>query len=604
MASQGNSRSDDNTVLLVLIPFIGGLMSVLWFAASPFIGFIYKLVRTVESLGIWAVIPGGWGRYFWSVRNGSRYSFESIFFSSVPFNIISALMIAALGWVAYRRVTTQHIDSHIKSDPPIGYKDLMKKQAPLFPSNEFFLLFPMEEYPIDRGPARYPLTAIEFLVSCNAIEGIYADVDAAKPETTGWKIDTQAVTRQLVSVFGPSNPFLDTDFSIASASREEIREKVDALPWHVVSLIYVCLLRIYALSVHIKDDEAFAQAYWTADEHLKSVWREINKIKKDNMDFITLGFIDADDEQLKRAVAAERDQSKTLLTLAEALDAPVNVTVRDATITQKRGDTLKTTVIAREGITALLSAHLTVPETTKSVVAPQKNKKGKPEPISLLNEYPDSERAELAAKAVAFKDLTDVQKAQVKIKRKLQIDCVRNQLHKLITRNGYVFGLTSTLLTEARKSGVLPPALFRWMRFYDYPMWSYLRVVGMNTPTAEVAGMFDHAQVEEKAGEPFFKPFITTSPEGIRREASKYITEKVRSQYRSISRQQLAKNATRNAAPSIRKLVDQVKSKSTSDPEDSVRELAAATRRRNDSNGDFVDVPLAQAHDPDPNETN
>lgn len=598
MASQGNSRSDDNTVLLVLIPFIGGLMAVLWFAASPFIGFIYKLVRTVESLGIWAVIPGGWGRYFWSVRNGSRYSFESIFFSSVPFNIISALMIAALGWVAYRRVTTQHIDSHIKSDPPIGYKDLMKKQAPLFPSNEFFLLFPMEEYPIDRGPARYPLTAIEFLASCNAIEGIYADVDAAKPETTGWKIDTQAVTRQLVSVFGPSNPFLDTDFSIASASREEIREKVDALPWHVVSLIYVCLLRIYALSVHVKDDEAFAQSYWTADEHLKSVWREINKIKKDNMDFITLGFIDADDEQLKRAVAAERDQSKTLLTLAEALDAPVNVTVGDATISQKRGDTLKTTVIAREGITALLSAHLTVPETTKSVVAPKKNKKGKPEPISLLNEYPDSERAELAAKAVAFKDLTDVQKAQVKIKRKLQIDCVRNQLHTLITRNGYVFGLTSTLLTEARKSGVLPPALFRWMRFYDYPMWSYLRVVGMNTPTAEVAGMFDHAQVEEKAGEPFFKPFITTSPEGIRREASKYITEKVRSQYRSISRQQLAKNATRNAAASIRKLVDQVKSKSTSDPEASVRELAAATRRRNDSNGDFVDVPLAQAHDP------
>lgn len=598
MASQGNSRSDDNTVLLVLIPFFGGLMAVLWFAASPFIGFIYKLVRTVESLGIWAVIPGGWGRYFWSVRNGSRYSFESIFFSSVPFNIISALMIAALGWVAYRRVTTQHIDSHIKSDPPIGYKDLMKKQAPLFPSNEFFLLFPMEEYPIDRGPARYPLTAIEFLASCNAIEGIYADVDAAKPETTGWKIDTQAVTRQLVSVFGPSNPFLDTDFSIASASREEIREKVDALPWHVVSLIYVCLLRIYALSVHVKDDEAFAQSYWTADEHLKSVWREINKIKKDNMDFITLGFIDADDEQLKRAVAAERDQSKTLLTLAEALDAPVNVTVGDATISQKRGDTLKTTVIAREGITALLSAHLTVPETTKSVVAPKKNKKGKPEPISLLNEYPDSERAELAAKAVAFKDLTDVQKAQVKIKRKLQIDCVRNQLHTLITRNGYVFGLTSTLLTEARKSGVLPPALFRWMRFYDYPMWSYLRVVGMNTPTAEVAGMFDHAQVEEKAGEPFFKPFITTSPEGIRREASKYITEKVRSQYRSISRQQLAKNATRNAAASIRKLVDQVKSKSTSDPEASVRELAAATRRRNDSNGDFVDVPLAQAHDP------
>lgn len=566
------SGQDNNDILALFAVFaiIGIMLSIMWFAASPLIGPIYRLFRTVESLGIWAVFPGGWGPYFWSVPHRGGFLFKSIFASSVPFNLFSAIVICIIGWFAYRRVSTNHIDAYIKNDTALGYKDLMRIQAPLFPANEFFLLFPLDEYPIDRGPARFPMTAIELLVSCNAIEGIYDDV--AQTEQTsakaqkGWKIDEDAVIRRLVSVFGPLNPFVTQDFS---ASRpESITAAVNKIPWHLVSIVYVCLLRIYAMDVYNDDDDAFADAYSTADDHLKNIWREINDLKKKAGDFITLGFIDADDETLKRAIAAEKDPNRTLLTLQEALDEQVETTENGVTITTSRGNSLRTTRIAREGLVALLTAHISASTTEKIYIPTPKG------PIRFLTDLPASERKKKEGSAKSYSALSDTQKARVAIRRKAQIACASNTLRPLISQNGYVFGLIATLLIKTRRGGILPPAQFRWLRFYDYQMWNFLRIVGMDTPTPEASGMFNHYKNEEKAHVPFLRPYLTSCVEGIRREAGKYITDTVRSEYRKIATQRQARDRVQVAA---KKIAETMRQKDQSSPKTLEQTLQAKT---------------------------
>lgn len=142
-------------VLAILGLFMLALLCMLWFVASPLLGHVYLWSRVVETVGLWLFTD--WGRYFWSVPKGHAFLFASPFYSSVPFNLFFGVMTALVGIKAYRKIVTRHIDAHIRSDKPLDYRDLMRLQAPLFPANEFFLLFPLKDYPLDRGPARLPM---------------------------------------------------------------------------------------------------------------------------------------------------------------------------------------------------------------------------------------------------------------------------------------------------------------------------------------------------------------------------------------------------------------------------------------------------------------
>lgn len=78
------------------------------------------------------------GPVFFSVPRGQGYTFTSIFLSSMPFNWLFAASILGIGFLAYRKAKTAHIDAKIKDDKPVGYKDLMRMQAlissqPVFP---------------------------------------------------------------------------------------------------------------------------------------------------------------------------------------------------------------------------------------------------------------------------------------------------------------------------------------------------------------------------------------------------------------------------------------------------------------------------------------
>lgn len=492
--AQGNTSGSNSNDILLAIPlflFFCAIMSLLWYVASPMIGFIYKLTRAAESLGLWLIMP--WGRYFFSVHKGQPYTFTSIFLSSMPFNWLFAATICGIGYLAFSKAKNKHIDAKIKNADPIGYKDLMRMQAPLFPANQFYLDFPHDKFPLDRGPARMPMTALEFLNSCDAIIGIHNSLEATSAKNTGWVINTEAVQRKLIEPFGAINPFSDRAFP--HTNQEAVEKAVADIPWHLVSIIYVCLMRIHAMEVYIDDDDAFAKSYSTADDHLKNIWREINQLKSRMGKKLTLGFADADDEALQRGILEEETsfKAKDLTTLAETLAI--------------EGPNLDTTKKARSEIVAMLASHLNMDPNQKTFI---KDKKGNPK---------------------LLKNLSRAERAKYDIRQKRLTKTITETIRGLLSQNGYLFGTVATLLLHTRRGGILPPALFRWMRYYDYPMWCFLRVVGMNTPTPEVAGMFDHYQIETKAGRAYSRPYITSSIEGIRLEANKYVTDEMRESY-------------------------------------------------------------------------
>ncbi len=84
-----------------------GLLAAIWAAASPILGRLYAGVRIAESAGLWLFT--GWGRYFTSVPAGKPFDFLSIYKSSLPFGLASAVGTAAIGWAAYRKVSRRHI---------------------------------------------------------------------------------------------------------------------------------------------------------------------------------------------------------------------------------------------------------------------------------------------------------------------------------------------------------------------------------------------------------------------------------------------------------------------------------------------------------------
>ncbi len=506
--NSGASSLGEYGVLTILGLFMLVLLCMLWFVASPLLGRVYLWSRVAETGGLWLFT--GWGRYFWSVHKGQAFLFASPFYSSVVFNLFFGLMIALLGIKAYRKVVTRHIDAHIRSDKPLDYRDLMRLQAPMFPANEFFLLFPLKDYPLDRGPARLPMTALELLVEADALVGIH-DTAALRPGghgPRGWAIDEDRVTERLVSAFGPPNPFARPGFGFTDPV--EIRRALDALPWHLVLLVHACLQRIQALGVAQAEsagEDGFSQVMLDTDAFLKDVWRELCAHKRRAGDRIALGFVDADDRALKLALARESDPDARVQSLREYLDE----TVEHRGVAARRADGFDVVVGARDGILQLLTDHLD--RGADRPVPRFRDAKGRPKRLS---------------------GLSPVERQRYEIAHKAQVKMVTETIRALLCRNAYAFGLAATLLTEARRAGTLPPALFRWMRFYDRGLWSFLRCHGGNAPVPEVAGMWDHYQVEEKAESPLRRPYLTSAVEGVRLEASKYITDRMRSEFAVI----------------------------------------------------------------------
>lgn len=521
--AQNSSPNNMNEGLLiaVLCAIFVGALAALWFVASPIIGKIYAFIRIFETGGTWLLT--GWGRYFWSVPYGKSYAFKSIFLSSVTFNIFFGVLVILIGIIAHYKIKEKHISSKIKRDKPMNYEKLMELQSKSYPANRFFLDYRIaSEYSVSKGPARMPLTALELLMETDAIEGIHQGDTLTDPgAATGWKINEEAVTARLVRDFGPLNPFARKDFPFRNTAT--ISEAISELPWHVVSILYASIARLYALDT-MKED--YDSKIIEVDNFLKDVWREINKGKKQLGERLVLGFMDEDDRRLKSELA-KAAFPKISDVRVQTLPEYLNEIIEHEGENVSRAEAFKTTQIARRELHRILTEYSDV----------------SPDRLVYIKDH--------KGRFKRFRDLSKLELAQYEQVRKKQEQCVTEDFRELLVANGYQFGLLGTVLKATRTAGTLPPNHFRWMRFYDYPLWSYLRIIGMNTPTPEVAGMFDHTQTEAKSHMALTRPYLVSAVEGVRIEASKYITDEMREKFHVIQTQRFAREKTASVRPHI-----------------------------------------------------
>lgn len=523
--AQGNGpqQHSEYFLILILVAFMICMLSLMWWVASPVIGKVYAWARIIETGGLW-IFLSDWGHYFWYTPYGQKFPFLSIFQSSVTFNLFFGIAIFVLGCMAHNKVSSKHLRSTVRHEQALDYKAVMERQAALYPSNRFFLDYPVaEEYPLSRGPVRMPLTALELLIETDAIEGIHEGDTLSNPNAPqGWKVNEELLTARLVRDFGPLNPFSRKNFPFRN--KDAIAKAIDELPWHMVSIMYASVARLYALDT--MDTNDFEQTNSAIDDYFKDIWRELNKCKATMGSRLVLGYVDADDQKLKiEAAKAANPKVKDLrvYTFKEYLDEEIDADGRKIA----RAEAFPTTTKARKELVRILTEFMDVGADR---LVPITDSKGNQK---------------------TFSSLTKLEQARYSQILKKQEHAVAVELRRLLSANGFQFGLIATLLRETRAGGTLPPALFRWMRFYDYPMWSFLRVVGMNTPTPEVAGMFDHYQTEQKSGIALTRPYLVSSIEGIRVEASKYITDGMRQSYSMYRTEKMAQQRARAAHPQM-----------------------------------------------------
>lgn len=77
------------------------------------------------------------------------------------------------------------------------------------------------------------------------------------------------------------------------------------------------------------------------------------------------------------------------------------------------------------------------------------------------------------------------------------------------------------LLADARRGGVLPAALFNWLKGVDRPLWYALSSLGRRVPFVEALGSISHFEAERRAGGPLCPPALAAAVEGLRLEAAR-----------------------------------------------------------------------------------
>lgn len=83
-----------------------------------------------------------------------------------------------------------------------------------------------------------------------------------------------------------------------------------------------------------------------------------------------------------------------------------------------------------------------------------------------------------------------------------------SEVRKLISLNAYTRTLIFSLFEQSRRLGVFQPAEFRWLRFFDRPLWYIVDNIGRRAPFAEGCGVMAHWFFERAARKPIVKPQV------------------------------------------------------------------------------------------------
>lgn len=94
-------------------------------------------------------------------------------------------------------------------------------------------------------------------------------------------------------------------------------------------------------------------------------------------------------------------------------------------------------------------------------------------------------------------------------------------LQPLLARHAYTPTVLLALLAEARGGGVLPAALFSWLKGVDRPLWYALDSLGRRMPYAEGLAALGHFEAERQAGAALVVPALEAALESLRAEIAR-----------------------------------------------------------------------------------
>lgn len=88
-------------------------------------------------------------------------------------------------------------------------------------------------------------------------------------------------------------------------------------------------------------------------------------------------------------------------------------------------------------------------------------------------------------------------------------------IQEVIGQHGYTHTVLMRLLDEARRGGVLPPALFTWLKGVDRPLWYALTSLGRRAPFVEALGACAHYAAERRMGSALSGPAVEGAVEAL-----------------------------------------------------------------------------------------
>lgn len=493
------------------------LFFTIWITRPELIAKLYTVVRQIQTFGLWNFIPSG--SDFTSMEDGHQ-NVWMIFKSSIPFGVISAIMIATVALIAYTKVADEHMDKFITHKNPPDHRAIMKKFALFRPVVRFILDYDEYQLSSSKGAGRLPYSPLDFLFENNLIKRIGPEKDWTNAELKHnfpaphpypfLDIEEERVRSMLADTFGPVNPFLDLK---SLSDMDEIRAAVNALPWYVVVVVAPAIARVQR-SIFF-NEEAYVDSVMDLHGFPDKVWRDLNKLKAKEGDRLRLGFDDdkhrASEESLfqeggkarKNAAKSDGAGTSSLITLAEYLAE--SISPKKGAEEGPRGDTLPSVIEARELLLEALTAHLCDQRRAYPVGEDPKTKK---------------------FTFIATEPVTAVEKTYYSKVQDQMVEASERVL-SILQANGYVFGLLGTAVERTRAMGIFHPTPWRWMRFINLPLWRFFLDLGKPMPTVDAMGMWEHYKTESQLKTPILEPFLRRSPNDLARQAARFVTPDV-----------------------------------------------------------------------------
>ena len=547
-------------IVLMLLVVTMGFATVAWLGARRESAALYGIVRSIEFPIVNRYLPHAEWFSLETLRQGATPGILTIYQNSLVYGLFFTALILVLMMAALLRLDRFSIRPHVTIPTDAGRSpaEVMKRLARDEPSVRFFLDHDVLDLPTTEGTARQPMRAIELLLYTNAIRHI--EVDPAHRHHPRLHLDEDRLRAWMTDRFGPESPFM------AIPKRRlldvaEIERAVDELSWYAVLVLYPALWRVHAF--HVEGADGFKTVQARIDGFIDGIWDELNGLKREFGDGLALGFASAADREERDALyragrAKSRRRRKPAEAPPEIAASTVLDNLTDLARVHRRGR-IDRGEVEPDGACGRSSAG---PTRAKGRKAPP------PENLLFFGEVVSERGPGLASVAEARRGLKDILTRHLGVQRKtypVSIDPgtglvvyaprlttaeqkafntraqerlarAQGALERILWGHQFEFSLVGGALDLARLYGIMPPNLFRWMRFCEEttPFWWFVQNLGMPAAYPESAGHYEHHQAEKAMGVAVERPHLHACLDGLRREAERYLVPERVDELRTI----------------------------------------------------------------------